>query len=282
VAAGDGRGGVKLWPVISAHGDIDTNAAIVGGIVGLATGGGDFEGLARRPRTGGRLGNQKCPNFLSGGSFFRYHHAVKDALSRQGWVAIRGVRSPEFVALARSLGAPRHRDGGVVERLRIRDRGDAPPRSLSGVHGRGAFPLHTDYAHRAIPPRYVLLRNASKGTVRPTIVATLEAMQRDQHATELLQRRMWIVRGGRGAFYAPVLFGAGRFVRWDAECMSPSALAADALAVWVECLSRATAIRIEWTEDTAIILDNWRVMHGRDGVAIQSDENRILERIAVS
>ena len=169
-----------------------------------------------------------------------------------------------------------------MDQLRVRERDDAPSRSLSGIHGHGGFPLHTDFAHYAIPPRYVLLRNACTVPIRPTIVQTLDALSCPETAQRTLQRRVWVIRGGPVPFYAPVLFGAGAYVRWDAACMSPSALATDALHTWTECLAFAKPFRFEWDINTVLVIDNWRTLHGRAGDTMASDANRVLERIVVS
>lgn len=37
----------------------------------------------------------------------------------------------------------------------------SPPNTSSGNFGIGEFPLHTDLAHWAVPPRYIVLRRLS-------------------------------------------------------------------------------------------------------------------------
>src|SRR5258708_15280250 len=191
------------------------------------------------------------------------HFTMLDSLQHYGWTAVRGITRTGFLELAHSLGAPWSRPGGVIEQLRVRLPEDASSRSLSGIHGRGAFPLHTDFAHYAIPPRYVLLRNACTVPVRPTTVQPLDVLSCSEAAYRTLQRRIWVIRGGPFLFYAPVLFGAGGYVRWDSGCMSPSALAADALHVWTECLALAEPFSFDWDVNTALVIDNWRTLHGR-------------------
>jgi hypothetical protein len=83
-------------------------------------------------------------------------------------------------------------------------------------------------------------------------------------------------------FYAPVLFGSGAYVRWDSACMSPGNLAIDACHAWAECLESAQPIQLDWQSSTVLIIDNWRVLHGRTGGAMASDAERVIERILVS
>jgi len=64
--------------------------------------------------------------------------------------------------------------------------------------------------------------------------------------------------------------------------MSPSPFADDALHAWTQCLASGKAFDFDWDVNTALVLDNWRTLHGRAGGAMESDDERILERIVVS
>jgi hypothetical protein len=205
-----------------------------------------------------------------------------DSLRQNGWATVRNVNRAGVLDLAHTLGMPWSRSGAIIEELRIRDHGNAPPCSLSGMHGRGAFPLHTDFAHCMTPPRYVLLRSTSAAPVRPTLVQPLDGLARSEVACRTLRRRVWVVRGGPVPFYAPLLFGAGTFVRWDSACMSPGALATDALGAWTNCLASANPFECDWELNTVLVIDNWRTLHGRAGSSMKSDDERVLERIVIS
>jgi hypothetical protein len=128
----------------------------------------------------------------------------------------------------------------------------------------------------------VLLRNACIVPVRPTTVLSLDAVSCSDAAYRTLQRRVWVIHGGPVPFYAPVLFGAGAYVRWDSACMSPSALADDALHAWTESLALAEPCSFDWDVNTVLVIDNWRTLHGRTGDTMTSDTKRVLERIVVS
>lgn len=45
-----------------------------------------------------------------------------------------------------------------VQELRPHEASDAAPNTYSGNFGVGEFPMHTDLAHWAVPPRYLVLR----------------------------------------------------------------------------------------------------------------------------
>ena len=46
----------------------------------------------------------------------------------------------------------------TVQTLRPIEKDVSPPNTYSGNYGTDEFPLHTDMAHWAVPPRYLLLR----------------------------------------------------------------------------------------------------------------------------
>lgn len=207
---------------------------------------------------------------------------VLDSIQHVGWTHLREISRTDFLELAQILGVPLRRPGGLVEDLRIRPPEAATPRSLSGLHGLGEFPFHTDFAHYVMPPRYVLLRSATPANIRPTTLQSLSAIPMSSSERRILQRRVWLVRGGPIPFYAPVLFGDGGYVRWDAACMTPCSMSIDAFEAWTECLRAVQPVHFEWDLNTVLIIDNWRVLHGRAGKTMNSDSDRLIERISVS
>jgi L-asparagine oxygenase len=49
-------------------------------------------------------------------------------------------------------------DGPAVHCLAPMKKENSTPNTYSGMYGLGAFPFHTDLAHRRYPPRYLALR----------------------------------------------------------------------------------------------------------------------------
>ncbi len=91
------------------------------------------------------------------------------------------------------------------------------------------------------------------------------------------------MKGGLGrTFYAPILDAARRAVRYDPGCMSQPAgtklIGADLIDEFVQA---ATATTIEWTESRTLVVDNWRVLHGRPAVKT-ADTSRTLMRTLVA
>ena len=211
---------------------------------------------------------------------------VVKEVAAQGWAACYTSSITEALSLAALFGQPRQGNGeSLVEELRIRDSADAPPRSLSAMHGTGGFPLHTDYAHWHIPPRFVLLRsNASVENVRPTTILPLVGRKLHNTDMEQLRRHVWKVAGNANPFYARILRVDNNceILRFDLACMTPAYASA---AVGIDIIQKAHAlfgvIHFEWSFGVTLIIDNWRTLHGRSNIEGQCDASRILQRIIV-
>lgn len=200
-------------------------------------------------------------------------------LEESGWVAIATSEDP--LTLAEQLGRPvpsRHR-GPTREEVRPRRRDEALPRSLSAIHGLAAFPLHTDGAHWAVPPRFVILRAALSSRCATTVLDS-RRMQWSSHDRALLQRGVIFVRDGRGGFPTTIISRRTDWIRFDRGCMAPgNDSGRRALTIAEATLSRPCA-RIPWHSGVTLVIDNWRCLHGRE--AATGDEDRVLTRVLVS
>lgn len=187
----------------------------------------------------------------------------------------------EFEALGRALGTPVSvRPGGpATDRLTPVGVEDAQLRSLSAVHGLGAFPYHTDAAHHRLPPRYLVMRLADGAcSETPTLLVDVDAMALGADEVRSLSRETWLVRGGFGrTFYAPVLDRARCLVRFDPGCMSqPSGTRLTGQGILEQRLKDSSAVEIHWNPGTTLVADNWRVLHSRP--AVVRGPQRVLQR----
>ena len=175
----------------------------------------------------------------------------------------------------------------TVQTLTPRKESEAPESLYSGVFGLSEFPLHSDLAHWAVPPRYFMLRCihgandvATKLLPASVVVSTIG------HA--ILQRAL--VKPRRASRYGnvgllPLLFFSGQTngLRWDSLFLTPMSAAAR------DVMDFMTGSERTWNERKEIILvrpgdtlivDNWRMLHGRsDAVA---GPKRIIERVYLS
>jgi hypothetical protein len=195
-----------------------------------------------------------------------------DALANDGWVLLRGIGCAELRGLLRMLGRQ-----GTTQLLKPHS-GGGTRRSLSGNHGLGAFPFHTDGAAQSRPPRYVAMWSP-----RPSDTATLLVDGTSRRLAQPVFENSWLVTPGAASasFYAVPRLRRRNRVEWrlNPDCMRPatarfSGLDIDALFASIE------QIRITWAASDALVLNNYRMLHSREPVS-QGDLTRELLRIQV-
>lgn len=207
---------------------------------------------------------------------------IIDVVTEKGWWI--DSFTGDIIELATQLGrpVPARNDGPLVDSLRVQKAHEAYPNSLSARHGTGAFPLHSDGAHHAVVPKYIVLRQASDfPNLRGTIFADFRsALTLEDQA--YLKDELWIVRTGRRAFLAPVL--DRHYLRYDPTIMMP---ASPSLTRGPELIriaaNRAPKEIVRWKHHVTAVVDNHRVLHGREAPAEEesSDATRMLERVLV-
>ena len=169
-----------------------------------------------------------------------------------------------------------------MQSLIPREQTEALPNTYSGNFGFGAFPLHTDLAHWAIPPRFLVLRcvrgAASVGTRLLNGKTLAKRFGVDSLRTILVQPRR-PMRNGKQLMNIVERIGSSAELRlrWDSIYLKPaSSLSAELFADVIEFLKRAESLEIFLLEkgDT-LIIDNWRCLHGRAGVDDRTKERQI-------
>ena len=159
----------------------------------------------------------------------------------------------------------------------------------SGAFGLSSFPLHTDLAHWALPPRYLLLRCINGSPRVATHVLPVTALQTALGAACLRRAIARPRRVGRSGAHVllPIVFEAGDnqlHMRWDRLFLVPmnegSNRIADVLAAGQWHKDELLHFRLSDPGDT-LIVDNWRCLHGRSRATLR-DTNRRLERVYLS
>lgn len=212
------------------------------------------------------------------------------ALRDHGWASC--VTSPatdpvvreRMLALAFQIGTPvaTRLGADLVDRLMPTEGHAANPRSLSKRYSTGEFPLHVDTAHWLTPCRYVMLACVCPGKAgRPTLLLDPEKLRLEQRHTALLQSTPLRVTNGRYSFFSTILSRSRQFVRYDPGCMTAATPdGAEALAVFSRCQWPDFVEEVRWEPGQMIVLDNWRLLHGR-GQAKDLDSDRILLRLSI-
>ena len=211
-------------------------------------------------------------------------------LEARGWAIVEGVTSAgDLLQIGRSLGQPvLSPNGELIREIRVTPSSQAHTGTQSAHYGTGSFPLHTDTVFWPLPARYVILR-ATGDVRRPTTVLSfaklLEACS--PNVLALVERSVWLIGNASGKlrkFYCSLRFKTNHLsgLRYDADSMTAANSAAERLdAVFRPVVASGRADRIHWSGSNALILSNWRVLHGRGPEPI--DEGlRIIQRLYVA
>lgn len=175
------------------------------------------------------------------------------------------------------------RRGAYVERLESLEEDTAPAASLSAQFGCGKFPYHVDMAHLPTPCRYVVL-GCGFAEERPaaTLIQSVADLKLSPDEVDCLRNGVFLVRNGRRSFYASVLSEKQYYFRWDPGCMlAKDGYASSAQAAIERELGDNEPARHHWKVGAILVLDNWKVLHGRESCD-REGTRRVIYRSSVS
>lgn len=148
----------------------------------------------------------------------------------------------------------------------------------SGLYGTEAFPLHTDMAHWHIPPRYFLLRCIEPAEdVHTQITHCRDVIGPEADLT--LRRALFRPRRRQDGRLNCLRLREEECYRWDPMFIQPvNALAED---LKLRIMTRVSSVGRHMvslsTPGDCILIDNWKVLHGRSAVP-PTAMHRKLER----
>jgi hypothetical protein len=81
---------------------------------------------------------------------------------------------------------------------------------------------------------------------------------------DLLEEAPVLVRNGRRSFYSTILAPGRAFLRYDPGCLEPlDERGRKAIQLIEDRATRALSYAHHWRRSDVLIIDNWRVLHGR-------------------
>lgn len=158
------------------------------------------------------------------------------------------------------------RAGSLQEVVQPRAEKNAHPRSLSARYGLNSLPFHTELSHRPRPCRYVLLGCFDPGS--PGAATTLlnwRTLGFSSDELHFLEEAPILVRTGRRSFYSTLLSPDGAFLRYDPGCLEAvDERGRTALRLVERRLAGGSLQIYRWRRGEILVIDNWRVLHGRE------------------
>lgn len=154
--------------------------------------------------------------------------------------------------------------------------------SLSSKFGLLPLPLHTDTAHWITPCRFLVMACALPGPVpTPTVLVNIESFNLSAEEISYCHSAVFLITNGKNSFYASVMASGRRFIRLDPGCMHPeSRQARRVLDLFDAHQNRKQLYFHSWKPGEILVIDNWRVLHGR-GDNRPTERGRILLRAMV-
>jgi hypothetical protein len=195
-----------------------------------------------------------------------------DPLSERGW-SLHGSDGSHPDDIVHALGVLGERlgtrvagrDGSLDEVIQPLAPEHAHPRSLSARYGLDALPFHTELSHRPRPCRYVLLGCLHPGSpAAATMLLDWGTLGFSHDELAFLEETPVLVRTGRRSFYSTILACGGAFLRYDPGCLEPvDDRGRRAMKLIHDRVAAAPFDDHHWREGDILIIDNWRVLHGR-------------------
>lgn len=170
----------------------------------------------------------------------------------------------------------------IVQRIIPREQENAPRTLYSGNYGLGDFPLHTDLAHWYVPPHYIILRCiAPSPNVFTRLIEFSECLKEIPESTirraQFLPRRNIANKKHLLRIYQEI--GGQDLLRWDELFIVPANREAiEVQRYLIPAMWKCSTLEISLLHSAdTLIIDNWRMLHGRSSVSTIGVE-RILER----
>ncbi|MGH6936711.1 MAG: TauD/TfdA family dioxygenase [Methylocella sp.] len=211
---------------------------------------------------------------------------LQKSLGQNGWAIFdfpNKVRMREDIeVLAALLGRPiAGRGTEAIEILQPTKKVAAHASSLSRQHGYGTFPLHCDTAHWLTPCHYILLGCVEPGIFStPTLLLDFAEIELNRAEKASLRVETFLIKNGRRSFYGTIR-GDHLFLRFDPGCMTPVSKTGYAAMDLLSYKRNKKSVReVHWHPGRGLLIDNWRILHGRAAVAT-AGQGRVLLRTMI-
>ena len=207
------------------------------------------------------------------------------SLKEKGWTEFNsGSSDVELISIASKIGKIlKHPDGQTVFTLKPKLESDAIKGTFSNRCGLKDFPLHTDTAFFKRPARYILMHSSRANGCDTTLLPKNDFWDSlTQSDRDKAERAVYLVKTNKEIFYTSFMFqeNGERGIKYDSTCMLPiNKYAKEFDLKFQKILLKAKPLRLQWTDNKTIIIDNWMSLHGRKSA--EKDIDRQLKRIYI-
>lgn len=157
--------------------------------------------------------------------------------------------------------------------------------TFSSIYGYDSFPLHTDKAFKKIPSRFLIMKSNHPSNTA-TVFFDFEFLFNNlcSASKNHFFNAIFAIKSTEGSYYNSLFINkTKKNIRFDPLIMTPQNSSA------TQCLNILKKIdfsdslvhKIFWTGSNTLIIDNWRILHGRQKVTKLEYNSRKLQRIYV-
>lgn len=167
----------------------------------------------------------------------------------------------------------------LVQTLTPRLKENEQENTYSGNFGIGEFPFHTDLAHWYVPPRFLFLRCVFPApNVETKLIDGNDVWAEIE--SSVLSRSHFKPRKRLDRTSNILKIKEGEIFRWDSIFIEPANTNAEKLKVAIEGhINSAKSIKLNLDkEGDCLLIDNWRMLHGRGAIGAESMDRKI-ERV---
>ncbi len=196
------------------------------------------------------------------------------------WSEFENISSEvELLSLAAKIGEiVLHPNGQKIDNLTPNYGGNRIKGTFSNRFGLKEFPFHSDTAFWSIPARYLILSSFAKNDTSTFLVDNqIIFNQMSRVDLKNAANSIYLIKTIHGQIYSSVMFkknGVTGF-KYDPCCMVPINNSAILFQEKLEeVLLDVPRNNINWTGNKAVIIDNWKTLHGRGNIG--GDLNRKL------
>lgn len=210
---------------------------------------------------------------------------IRKNISGEGYSYLKNFPEKDLLLLAYALGVPipNKRDQKIIKEIRPESIEQANPNTLSSRYGIAAFPYHTETAFLREPVKYLILYCENPGAgKRPTNLLDFFTIPFSKIEKKVFSSEVWKTTQILRPFLTTIITenSKTRFVRFDMDCMLP-VTTGEGQVILNHYIKEAVPISINWEAKDLLIVDNFRILHGR-GNSNKPDPDRILKRVIVS
>lgn len=205
---------------------------------------------------------------------------MRQELMEKGYVSFSSDSKESMLAVAQRIGNIfKVSTMPLIQTLTPRLKENELNNTYSGNFGVNEFPFHTDLAHWYIPPRYLFLRSlVPVADVETKLIDSKDIC--DGIDACVLSRAHFRPRKKLDRTANLLKIKQDGIFRWDSIFIEPANNIARELRREIQVgLSNSKNISISLAaEGDCLLIDNWRMLHGRSAVSTKSMD-RIIERV---